>query len=676
MSAKGLGPKNPPRKEISLRLAHAGEATLDGEKLLIFGPNGEYAELLNIGGVSDVAIDRAIAFIDGSGVVPQLEVWAEEYRTKLRGARGRAGRRSEFTIRHIFILILVTLFDEKPILMTRIDELVGRLTSEQVARIGIPEHAVRDEGRCTRIRRAFDSWIETLDPFPSERRTRVSAEEHQRLTDEENEDPNVEVMLARLDWLANHLLEASIRTLPTVYRDQWKGNIAVDATLFDAFARQTTNIHTGRSSSDRDAGPYVREGDHDGDNAKKGKLVNGYEATLAVWLPNSPFDEPQFPDLAAGMSFHRPGKAFALEAVNCTASIRDRGHPAGYWIGDAAYTQALPEKLRYPIIAMGYEVIFDLLPETRSDGTKVPGKTGVQGGSGGGLQLVGRHFCPATPKALLEEPFNTAVVFQDRQRPSEERESAKERLVRAVNALRPYELKQKQKPKPGGALVITCPAAGPNATVSCPLKPRSSAVPEGKVLLPILPSNLPDHPGKICTNEESVSIPFEEWARHRQGLIWGSEEFLIQYAQRTIVEGYNGYLKENTPEQAGRSSRRRLRGHAAQYVLAAFLVTASNLRKVRTFLIDPPKPPRVVKKPVIQEVEAGTSWAVTPTLMPLSEAEMSRRRLIADRRRGEDVKAARRIGDMEEVARLVAAREQRRRKRRRLSRLQALKLAG
>jgi len=31
---------------------------------------------------------------------------------------------------------------------------------------------------------------------------------------------------------------------------------------------------------------------------------------------------------------------------------------------------------------------------------------------------------------------------------------------------------------------------------------------------------------------------------------------------------------------------------------------------------------------------------------------------------------------MEEVARLVAAREQRRRKRRRLSRLQALKLAG
>ncbi len=679
-SATPQGIKNPPRTEIRLRLVQAGAATMDEEQLLIFGKNGEDAGLLNLGGVSDVAIDRAIGFIDGSGVVPQLVAWAEEYRLALRGPRGLAGRRSEFSIRHILILILVTLFDEKPVLITKINELVSRMTDAQIARIGITPDAARPKGRYARLHRAFDAWIESLDPFPSERRTRVSVEEHERLTLEENHDPNVEVMLARLDWLANHLIEASMRALPAKYRDLWRGNIAVDATYFDAFARRTTNVNYDRVSTDRDTGSYVRGGDHDGDSAssdKKQEVRNGYEATLAVMLPNSPLDAQYYPNLVAGMAFHRPGKGFALEAVNCTASIRDRGHPAGYWIGDAAYTQSLPEKLRYPIITMGYEMIFDLMPETRTDGTKVPGKTGLQGGSAGGIQLAGRHFCPASPQALLAEPFNRAVVFQNRKLTKDLQNQAKEQLAKSMNALRPYELKQKQKPKPGGALVLTCPASGPNATVACPLRPSSAGqVPDGKVLLPILPSNLPEHPGKICTNEESASVAFEEWAKHRQGLIWGSEEFWLQYDQRTIVEGYNGYLKENTPEQAGNAGNRRPRGHAAQYVLAAFLVSASNLRKVRTFLIDPPTLPRTTKAPLRRELDPTAPWAVTPKLMELSEAEMERRRVIADRRRGEDVKAARRAGNLEEVARLVAARADRRRKKRRLSRLQTLKLAS
>jgi|GEM_PF-2563691 hypothetical protein len=672
--------RNPPRNEVQLRLLQVGAATIDHSKLLIFGAAGEDAGRLNVAGVADVAIDRAVGFIDGSGVVPQLEAWSDEYRTMLRGSHGRAGRRSEFSIRHILILILLTLFDEKPVLLTKIDELLSRLTSEQAGRIGIPSEAMREKGRYSRLHRAFDSWIDSLDPFPSERRTRVSVEEHERLTEEENNDPNVEVMLARLDWLANHLVEASVRALPATYRDIWRGNIAVDATLFGAFARRTTNVIAGRVSTDRDTGSYVRGGNHDGDSVganRKQKVVNGYEATLAVMIPNSPLDNQQFPNLVVGMAFHRPGKAFGPEAVNCTASIRQRGHPAGFWLGDAAYTQSLPEKLRFPLITMGYEMILDLSPETRADGVKVPGKTGVQGGAGGGLQLAGRHFCPATPQALLDEPFKAALVFQDRSLPKDESNAARERLATATKAMHPYELKQKQKPKPGGPLVLTCPASGPNATVACPLKPgKSPGLPPGRVLLPIMPTNLPEHPGKICTNEESVSIPFEQWARHRQGLMWGSEEFLLQYAQRTIVEGYNGYLKENTPEQAGQTGRRRLRGHAAQYVLASFLVSASNLRKVRSFLINPPVPSKRAKPQPKNDVDATAHWAVTPTPMELSEREMARRRLIADRRRGEDVKAARRTGNTDEVARLIAARDLRRRKKRRLSRLQALKQAS
>jgi hypothetical protein len=97
---------------------------------------------------------------------------------------------------------------------------------------------------------------------------------------------------------------------------------------------------------------------------------------------------------------------------------------------------------------------------------------------------------------------------------------------------------------------------------------------------------------------------------------------------------------------------------------------------VRSFLINPPVPSKRAKPQPKNDVDATAHWAVTPTPMELSEREMARRRLIADRRRGEDVKAARRTGNTDEVARLIAARELRRRKKRRLSRLQALKQAS
>jgi hypothetical protein len=84
--------RNPPRNEVQLRLLQVGAATIDDSKLLIFGAEGEDAGRLNVAGVADVAIDRAIGFIDGSGVVPQLEAWSDEYRTMLRGSHGRAGR--------------------------------------------------------------------------------------------------------------------------------------------------------------------------------------------------------------------------------------------------------------------------------------------------------------------------------------------------------------------------------------------------------------------------------------------------------------------------------------------------------------------------------------------------------------------------------------------------------
>ena len=88
-----------------------------------------------------------------------------------------------------------------------------------------------------------------------------------------------------------------------------------------------------------------------------------------------------------------------------------------------------------------------------------------------------------------------------------------------------------------------------------------------------------------------------------------------------IVEGYNCYVKSSTPEQA------------------------ADLCKVPTFLIHPPTPLRATEAAAPRELDATATWAVTPEVMELSETEKERRRVIADRRRGEDVTVPRIVGD-------------------------------
>ena len=72
---------------------------------------------------------------------------------------------------------------------------------------------------------------------------------------------------------------------------------------------------------------------------------------------------------------------------------------------------------------------------------------------------------------------------------------------------------------------------------------------------------------------------------------------------------------------------------------------AANLWEVPTFLIDPPTPPRATEAAAPRKLDATATWAVTPEGMELSETEMERRRVIADRRRGEDVTVPRIVGD-------------------------------
>jgi hypothetical protein len=89
--------------------------------------------------------------------------------------------------------------------------------------------------------------------------------------------------------------------------------------------------------------------------------------------------------------------------------------------------------------------------------------------------------------------------------------------------------------------------------------------------------------GETCGCQEPH--PPESGAKFHQELAYGTEEWRSVYSTlRNGVEGMNGYVKDGAHEALADSTRRRIRGVAAQSVFVAFLLFAANLRKIEVFL--------------------------------------------------------------------------------------------
>lgn len=142
-------------------------------------------------------------------------------------------------------------------------------------------------------------------------------------------------------------------------------------------------------------------------------------------------------------------------------------------------------------------------------------------------------------------------------------------------------LRPKEKPDGKRRVPMMCPARGPGATVSCPLA-ENGCTKTNDALTTIY--DPPSNPDTICTNASSVTVPFEVGAKLAQHYQYGSNEWQEIYSHdRNTIEGANGFLKDSSHEAIGDSSRRRVRGSTAQYLLVSFLVVAGNLRKLQKF---------------------------------------------------------------------------------------------
>src|SRR5690606_31748353 len=85
---------------------------------------------------------------------------------------------------------------------------------------------------------------------------------------------------------------------------------------------------------------------------------------------------------------------------------------------------------------------------------------------------------------------------------------------------------------------------------------------------PVCDPNRP-HAPTFC-KQGSITVGPADAAKVRQPLVYGSPEWLAMYGHgRNAIEGFNAYLKDESRQAFGTASRRRVRGIAAQSLVAA-----------------------------------------------------------------------------------------------------------
>ncbi|SIE70627.1 hypothetical protein [Mycobacteroides abscessus] len=517
------------------------------------------------------AVRMAAELVDGSSVVERLAAWRHEDNPH-HGTRG--GRPAVFSDRHVLILHMVHAITGEPLLITALTDTVhSRLNHASREILRLPESIEFDSHRrvYTNLRRAIRRMVDVIDSAPYSTGRRLLPNE---IKERHALRTTVAAVLAeklrRTSWVTNQLLHSTYLMLPSDIRSEWKGTVCVDGTAIPVWGAQGTPRSTRSGinpthSPEFDAGWHVRQADDHADNPRfsrtRDTFVWAYEATIAVMAKDDA--TTNFPPLALALSVEKPAGRVAENAMVCVEEIAARGLPANYFVGDRAYLpSSSAEKLQGPLKALGYRLIADLKKT----------QLGIQDQHAGAIQVEGTWYCPAMPKALVQASIeHTHGGISDE-------------VYRAqIDARRNYQLQQKTKADHNGVVQMRCPAAGPSATVDCPLKPRKTSLGIPKLRTQIFEP--PDHPDRICTNKESTAFGPETGLKHGQAVPYRSKEWhQLYHTPRNTIEGFNGIVKDDGHSALASSGRRRARGYTIQWLYTAFLLSGTNIRLIDSFL--------------------------------------------------------------------------------------------
>lgn len=532
--------------------------------------------------------------------------------------------------------------------LARAAQILGRqIPGHWRTRFGIavvPATAREAEALYACVRRLFHAALGAMDPsaVPKNHRITRAQEAAHRAADDPQRAAGA---LSLLTTVSNLIVESSLAPIRALMDTSWDGATGLDATAVAAFARGTPTLGP-LTSTDPDAGWYVREGDHkdpdtppaagtkDPRRRSVRKHLFGYEATLAVLahshhaphLPGLPTGT-RLPSVTTAITVHRPGVEPGGNAIRALADQRERGHKPGILGADRAYNNSLPEHFQLPVRALGYKPAYDYPASA----------LGIQAPGPGGMVLIeGGWHCPQTPDRLAKATIalHRAIDELDKQRTTLSRNpptDASDRLA-AIEAGKDqarttwsgqiterlaYRIIPKGHPDPGGHQRYSCPAAA--GTIRCPAKPASLAT--HRRALPLIdPRPTPGGPPQVC-RQQSITVHPEAGAKHWQELPYGTEAWQQRYQPpRAAVEGANGHAKDGAFENIQNSQGRRIRGIAAQSLLLAFQIAHANTRKIDNWRQTLPRPgaepirrpPRRTTTDLRRWTPAG-SYTPTPT---------------------------------------------------------------
>jgi len=511
--------------------------------------------------ISDSAVAGALSIVDGTNLVARVEMWRiEDAKDRHAGGRSRA-----VDDRAIIALLVLLALEGLPLFVSNVADLIeNRLSAKARGLLRVRQLAADGDDWYDRSSRAVHRLLSVIDPYPSPHKKRISAQDFKVI--EAKRDPDeVQRREERLNEFANTLVLATWQMVPREIRRRWSGNICVDATPVKAFARGYSKRNP--KTVEHDAAWYVRDGDHRDTGDMKGrthsKFIFGWEATIVVATSNDPSKPADFPLLATGMAFDKPGHNIAENAMKVMHSMSEHGMPVGFAVGDRAYwPNAMEENLQLPMRALGYSNVNDY----RED------QLGIKAGHAGGIMVEGAWYCPSMPTPLIEATIDYRV------NKTIDEATWKKRIA----ARTPFMLHAKESPDADGHQPLRCPAIGASATVACPL--RADSMKGQRVALRSRVSAPPKDADRIC-RQTSVSFPPSAGAKYRQDIQYGTDEWHAMYATaRNTIEGFNGFIKDGAHEALADHTRRRLRGRAAQHLLSALLVMAANVRKIRAFM--------------------------------------------------------------------------------------------
>lgn len=551
-------------------------------------PRGKYDQP---GKADDDLIEAMLRFVRDSGVASLIARWrAEDREREEKGPGGRSAFADDDVVIALMLALAAGSYGQNCRDMTAL-VLHGISPRARVA-LGLDLRGISDDGVYHRLRRSYHRTLSVLDPHQGPRRHRLTKANFAALeaeVDAARRDERHE----RLLTVSNLLVQQSWQSLPRDVRRRWKGNAVVDATFYPAYGRSGTTHRSDYVGIEPHAGWYRRDGEHGvseadlakaakGQMKKLGKIHWGWELTLFAACANDPLRVSTFPQLIVGVAMDRPGVSPGRVATSALLQMHASGMPAGLLAGDRAYgTNPKPEDFQEPVRAMGYQLIADLQDH------EIARTSAVQGG----ILLEGSVYCPS----IMSYPeLVTATRDYRKGDPAKggERISWSEWTAR-IEQRSKFLAHRNGLPRPDGSVRLRCPAAGPSPTVKCPLRPRDLG---DKVtgLWPILRQQLPaeSERGSFCHNTSGdVTVePRDNFAKYAQDVQFGSDRWRAAYSSmRQTIESFNRYVKDSSGVAISSPDRRRVRGFASAFLLAATMIVAANRRKINRWLSDQPK---------------------------------------------------------------------------------------